>query len=111
MQTHENFALRLKDSVLVSQNGILGRTPSIHSSRGGKEDRGVLSEGDEEDSRRSGRAKDASQPRKLFLDEEAYVAAATLRPGDDAYSRNKFNQAESDKLPSNRVVPDTRNLM
>ena len=47
----------------------------------------------------------------MFLDEEAYVAAATLRPGDDAYSRNKFNQAESDRLPSNRQIPYTRHQM
>ena len=46
-----------------------------------------------------------------FLDEGAYIAAATLRPGADAYSRNKFNQAESDRIPSNRPVPDTRNQM
>lgn len=44
-----------------------------------------------------------------YLDETAYVAAGGLRPGDDAYSRNKFNQLASDSLRSNRPVPDTRN--
>lgn len=44
-----------------------------------------------------------------YLDEMAYVAAGGLRPGDDAYSRNKFNQLASDSLRSNRPVPDTRN--
>lgn len=44
-----------------------------------------------------------------YLDETAYVSAGGLRPGDDAYSRNKFNQLASDSLRSNRPVPDTRN--
>ncbi|XP_022174445.1 polypeptide N-acetylgalactosaminyltransferase 2-like isoform X2 [Myzus persicae] len=44
-----------------------------------------------------------------YLDEVAYVAAGGLRHGDDAYSRNKFNQLASDSLRSNRPVPDTRN--
>ncbi|XP_018025197.1 polypeptide N-acetylgalactosaminyltransferase 2 [Hyalella azteca] len=46
-----------------------------------------------------------------FLDEKAYIRAATVKPGADAYSRNKFNQAESDRLASNRAIPDTRNAM
>ncbi|KAF2354055.1 Glycosyltransferase 2-like [Trinorchestia longiramus] len=46
-----------------------------------------------------------------FLDEKAYIAAATVKPGGDAYARNKFNQAESDRLASNRAIPDTRNAM
>lgn len=44
-----------------------------------------------------------------YLDEVAYVAAGGLKRGDDAYSRNKFNQLASDSLRSNRPVPDTRN--
>ena len=39
----------------------------------------------------------------------AYVAATGLRPGEDAYARNKFNKRESDKLNPARSVPDTRN--
>ena len=46
-----------------------------------------------------------------FLDEAGYIAAATVKPGSDAYARNKFNQVESDRIPSNRAVPDTRNQM
>jgi polypeptide N-acetylgalactosaminyltransferase len=44
-----------------------------------------------------------------YLDEAAYVTAGGLKRGDDAYSRNKFNQLASDSLRSNRPVPDTRN--
>ncbi|KAG8230994.1 hypothetical protein J437_LFUL010010 [Ladona fulva] len=45
-----------------------------------------------------------------YLDERAYVEGGSrLRKGEDPYRRNKFNQAESDKLPSNREIPDTRN--
>jgi len=43
-----------------------------------------------------------------YLDEVAYVAASGLKRGEDAYSRNKFNQLASDSLRSNRPVPDTR---
>ena len=43
-----------------------------------------------------------------YFDERSYVAAGGLRPGEDAYKRNKFNQEASDGLASNRDVPDTR---
>lgn len=42
------------------------------------------------------------------FDEKAYIAATALKKGEDAYKRNAFNQAECDKLPSNREIPDTR---
>ena len=38
----------------------------------------------------------------------AYINGNKLKPGEDAYNRNKFNQAASDKIVSNREVPDTR---
>lgn len=44
-----------------------------------------------------------------YFDERNYVAGGGLRLGEDPYSRNKFNQAASDKLASNRDIPDTRN--
>nr|XP_024214255.1 polypeptide N-acetylgalactosaminyltransferase 2-like [Halyomorpha halys] len=47
----------------------------------------------------------AAQP---SLDERTYVAGGGLRPGEDPYLRNRFNQEASDKLSSNRPVPDTR---
>ena len=43
-----------------------------------------------------------------YFDEEAYIAKTRVGPRQDAYQRNKFNQVESDKLQSNRDVPDTR---
>ncbi|XP_012939723.1 polypeptide N-acetylgalactosaminyltransferase 2 [Aplysia californica] len=44
------------------------------------------------------------------FDEEKYVAKTRLRPGEDPYTRNKFNQKASDGTRSNRDVPDTRHL-
>jgi len=43
-----------------------------------------------------------------YFSESAYITGNTLRAGEDAYARNKFNQAASDKITSNREVPDTR---
>lgn len=42
------------------------------------------------------------------FDQDAYVGVTVVRPGQDAYARNKFNQVESDKLRMDRNVPDTR---
>ncbi|KAF8784298.1 polypeptide N-acetylgalactosaminyltransferase 2-like [Argiope bruennichi] len=44
-----------------------------------------------------------------YFDERTYISKTLLNPGDNPYSRNKFNQAASDKIPSNRDIPDTRN--
>lgn len=46
---------------------------------------------------------------RVYFDEAGYVAAGTKDA--DPYVRNRFNQAASDNLPSNRNVPDTRNAM
>lgn len=46
-----------------------------------------------------------------YFDEKSYVDGGRLRPGEDPYNRNKFNQAASDQLASNRDVPDTRHQM
>ena len=43
-----------------------------------------------------------------YFDERAYIDAKIVKEGEDAYARNKFNQAASDKLASNRLIPDTR---
>ncbi|OCT80006.1 hypothetical protein XELAEV_18026822mg [Xenopus laevis] len=42
------------------------------------------------------------------FNQDAYVGATVVRPGQDAYARNKFNQVESDKLLMDRSVQDTR---
>lgn len=47
---------------------------------------------------------------ETFFNEAAYIAAGTLGPQEDPYKRNKFNQAASDRLASNREIPDTRML-
>lgn len=36
------------------------------------------------------------------FDWKAYVGVSNFGPGDDAYSRNKFNQLASDSLPPDR---------
>ena len=46
-----------------------------------------------------------------YFDEQAYVRRGGLRNGEDPYIRNRFNQQASDSLPSNREIPDTRNVM
>lgn len=43
-----------------------------------------------------------------YFDETAFIQGNTLKAGEDVYARNKFNQAASDKVLSNRDVPDTR---
>jgi len=42
------------------------------------------------------------------FDEKGYIAKTLVGDGGDAYAANKFNQIESDKLASNRPIPDTR---
>uniref|UniRef100_A0A7N6F6K5 Polypeptide N-acetylgalactosaminyltransferase n=1 Tax=Anabas testudineus TaxID=64144 RepID=A0A7N6F6K5_ANATE len=42
------------------------------------------------------------------FDQDLYVGATVVRPGQDPYARNKFNQVESDKLRMDRAVSDTR---
>uniref|UniRef100_A0AAY4CHN8 Polypeptide N-acetylgalactosaminyltransferase n=1 Tax=Denticeps clupeoides TaxID=299321 RepID=A0AAY4CHN8_9TELE len=42
------------------------------------------------------------------FDQDLYIGATVVRPGQDPYARNKFNQVESDKLRMDRNVPDTR---
>jgi len=43
-----------------------------------------------------------------YFSESGYISGNPLKAGEDVYSRNKFNQAASDKIASNRDIPDTR---
>lgn len=46
-------------------------------------------------------------PNLLGFNETEYIAKG--HKDRDAYKLNAFNQAESDKLKSDRAIPDTRN--
>lgn len=52
----------------------------------------------------------AKSPNLAGFNESAYILGS-IKDGKDAYRYNAFNQEESDKLPSDRTVPDTRNYM
>lgn len=39
---------------------------------------------------------------------EDFLAKGRLRPGQDRYEANKFNQAASDAIPMNRSIADSR---
>ena len=43
-----------------------------------------------------------------YFDEKQYIDRTRLKQGQDAYARNKFNQQASDRIKSNRDIPDTR---
>ncbi|XP_030200821.1 polypeptide N-acetylgalactosaminyltransferase 14 [Gadus morhua] len=43
------------------------------------------------------------------FDERVYLSARRWRPGDDPYALYAFNQRESERIPSNRALRDTRN--
>ena len=43
-----------------------------------------------------------------YFDEHTYIEAKAVKEGEDAYARNKFNQLASDRIASNRNIPDTR---
>lgn len=106
LQYEENRGLRLKDSIaqrflandeLGRRNEDLGRNGSSIT---------VSQETPVEDEENFGSR--ISRGIQSFFDEAGYVARGALIPGENPYNRNKFNQAASDKLPSNRPVPDTR---
>ncbi|XP_053736595.1 polypeptide N-acetylgalactosaminyltransferase 14 isoform X2 [Synchiropus splendidus] len=42
------------------------------------------------------------------FDERSYLSVRRWRPGDDPYRLYAFNQRESERVPSNRALPDTR---
>jgi len=93
----ENRALRLKEELLSSRDISASGLDAFSSASG--PDR---------------LAPSGLQPPDLtgvnwkYFSESSYITGNTLRAGEDAYARNKFNQAASDKIASNREVPDTR---
>ena len=86
----ENRALRLKD--IWTPDGWNGQATSATSIPTGFDGAGSVGSAGPGD----------------YLDERSYVAVGALKPGEDPYARNRFNQRASDKLPSNRPVPDER---
>ena len=50
----------------------------------------------------------ASNSSLAYFNEKAYISKGKLKPGEDAYHNNKFNQEASDTLESNRAIPDYR---
>ena len=51
---------------------------------------------------------DSYSPNLKGFDERAYLSAKAVVGDEDPYQRNKFNQAVSDRIPSNRAIIDTR---
>ena len=43
------------------------------------------------------------------FDAKKYIDKKRVHAGEDAYAKNKFNQAASDNVKLTRDVPDTRN--
>lgn len=106
LQFEENRGLRLKDSIVQRflandefrrRNEDLVRNGSSFT---------VSQETSVDDDENLGSR--ISRGIESFFDEAGYVARGALIPGENPYNRNKFNQAASDKLPSNRPIPDTR---
>ena len=97
-----NPALRLKDEVIAATL-LSASGPSGSGMTGGLTGGGSRSESSANDITESG-----GDIEWQYFDERSYIDAKKVLEGEDAYSRNKFNQAESDKLASNRVIPDTR---
>lgn len=101
---NENRALRLKDGVTLAQyqdseNSIIGVDSGGGSSNFIPQLTGDLTPATD------------TRLTWAYFDEIAYVHGGGLRPGEDPYVRNRFNQEASDSMPSNRDIPDTRNAM
>jgi len=91
-----NPALRLKDEVLYKiHTARVSSGPTLVPSQPALSEVGVKSHL-------------ADKLQWQYFDERAYVDKTKLKPGQDAYARNKFNQAACDQLMSNRDVPDSR---
>lgn len=81
--------MRLKESVIEFERKKYGRDPTKDSEKDVAEVQG-------------------DQLLWQYFDEKSYIDQTQIRPGQDAYAKNKFNQAASDRMKSNRDIPDTR---
>jgi len=93
-EEYANQALRLKDS------GVRDVKTSASSA--------VTAVIPSDSAARDGLTHESDKLHWQYFDERAYVEKTKLKAGQDAYSRNKFNQAASDRLKSNREIPDSR---
>lgn len=89
----ENKALRLKDDILINNKDI-----AVFSSAAASDQ---LETG-------SGPPPGSAGVHWQYFAESSYIAGDRLEAGEDKYARNKFNQEASDKIASNRKIPDTR---
>jgi len=94
----ENRGLRLKDDLAPSGGRTgTGLSPAVDL---------IIEESGPSGSKETGGEMSGVEWR--YFQELAFIQGNTLKEGEDAYARNKFNQAASDKVLSNRDVPDTR---
>ena len=119
MQQQENKALRLKNAdVLIEENGgktgsglgssFNSNTDNYKSNSYGNQEIFVLGESNYAKSNSGNVINYDNRQAWLYFDEKSYIRGNALKEGEDPYFKNKFNQAASDSLPSNREIPDTR---
>jgi len=113
-----NPALRLKEELLTGSNSYtsLGTGPGGYTSQDNNEffdldskkkiSSDTVDTFEKEDM--SGRGKLKFGIDMQYFNEKKYIEGKSVKKGDDPYAKNKFNQAASDKLASNREIPDTR---
>jgi len=94
----QNKALRLKDDIFTSIEEDKASESVIDDE---------IDDDDERDTDNSLKTR-GGNIRWQYFSETAYIAGDRLRSGEDKYSRNKFNQEASDRIASNRDIPDTR---
>lgn len=91
----ENRALRLRENSSPFMNYVDETSPSIQPTH-------------QQSTRHNNKS---DRPSWDYFDEQNYIHKGSLRTGEDPYIRNRFNQQASDRLASNRAIPDTRNQM
>lgn len=57
---------------------------------------------------KNGKSNEMDKRKIADLNALAYVDAAKLKPNEDPYARNAYNQKESDGIAVDREVPDVR---